>query len=149
MNKLIIVFASLILGIVSCDKNEKKVVQPEHKIVSVFFKDYESNPEKAIENIFKSSKWLELNKTQSDTVFFKLKNIVDQLGKYRGYETIKSINVGKSYKIISTIAKYDRQPIRFNFILYKPVELWQVQNFNYDLNIESELEQNITLSFDY
>jgi hypothetical protein len=149
-NKMkLLLIAIISCCIISCNQPQSKPSFKESEIVSIFFKTYEETPQKAIEDIFNSNKWLNFEKHQKDTVFLKLNNLINQLGSYQGYETIKSINVGKSYRVISAIAKYDRQPLRFNFILYKPLNKWQVQNFNFDVNTESELEQNITLSFDY
>ncbi|PQJ23482.1 hypothetical protein [Tenacibaculum sp. SG-28] len=147
MKPLLIAIVSC--NIISCCQLQSKPSFKESKIVSNFFKTYDGKPQKAIEDIFNSNKWLNFEKSQKETVFLKLNNLISQLGSYQGYETIKSINIGKSYRVISAIAKYDRQPLRFNFILYKPLDKWQVQNFNFDVNIESVLEQNITLSFDY
>lgn len=149
-NKVILLIAIVGCCILSCDKpKSNKHSFKKSEIVSNFFRAYEKEPQKAIENVFNSNKWLNFEKNQKDTVFLKLNNLISQLGAYQGYETIKSINIGKSYRVISAIAKYERQPLRFNFILYKPLNDWQVQNFNFDVNIENELEQNITLSFDY
>lgn len=35
--------------------------------------------------------------------------------------------------------KYDRQPIRFLFIFYRASEKWQLQNFRYDDDFETEI----------
>jgi hypothetical protein len=37
--------------------------------------------------------------------------------------------------------KYDRQPIRFNFLFYSPNGQWQLQNFSFDDGIDEELKE--------
>jgi hypothetical protein len=146
---LIVVITVFTLSVNSCITrvSDKKI--GKDKLVENFFETYKVMPERAIRDVYKNSKWLSANIKQADTACAQLSSIINQLGNYSGHEIIKSIKVGESYKMISTLGKYERQPIRFNFVMYKPQDKWQIQSFNFDLNIESELEQNITVAFDY
>jgi hypothetical protein len=64
---------------------------------------------------------------------------VDQLGEYYGYELITEKRAGESYIIKSFLAKYERQPLRFNFVLYKPNTKWVLQNLSFDVDVDEEL----------
>lgn len=146
-----------ILGILallnSCTplEHEKYDENTYPEIVKTFFNKYKESPETAISNVFTSSKWIEMEMSNSkkDSLVLQLKEVTDLLGKFEGYEVMKIVSAGDSYKVISTIAKYQRQPVRFNFLLYKPSEKWQIQNFTFDFNIEEELMNNTNLSFDF
>ena len=111
-------------------------------ITTDFFKLYEKSPQKAVEYIFATNKWMmDRNKDGIEKVKIQLNNFVGLLGDYYGYEKIAEKSVGESYKLVSYMIKYDRQPIRFTFIFYKPKDKWQVQNFQFDDNLDEEIEE--------
>lgn len=145
--------ASLIVFSVSCVENDKVSVdnEPVPELIANFFNEYETyTSEKAVNTIFSSNEWISLiDKNERDSLNVRLTQLTGLLGKYHNYEVIKQTTVGDSYKIVSCLAKYDRQPIRFNFILYKPSSDWQIQNFTYDFNIEDELLNAVNLSLFY
>ena len=80
-------------------------------------------------------------KSDIETVKIKLADFISGLGDYFGYEPITEKSAGESYVLKSFLVKYERQPIRFTFLLYKPNDNWQIQNFTYDTNIQGELEE--------
>lgn len=51
-------------------------------------------------------------------------------------------NIGNNLKLISYMLRYDRQPMRFTFVLYKPKNKWQVQNLNWDVDLDDEIEES-------
>lgn len=150
MIKKTLLIGSLLIITNSC-KRINEVQNENPKIVFEFFKEYDKDPDNALNNIFKSNDWLKSNisTSQKDSLVSQISSITKLLGNFNGYEILKVIDAGDSFKVISTIAKYERQPVRFNFLLYKPESEWQVQNFTYDLNIEEELMNNTNLSFDF
>ncbi|SRR5690625_125966 len=107
-------------------------------IVENFFNVYKNNSSDAIDYLFQDNKWME-------DKFEELLNLKSQLfenqkllGEFCGYEKITEQNAGKDYKQLVYLVKYERQPIRFIFELYKPKEKWIVLNFSYDFNFDSE-----------
>jgi len=78
-------------------------------------------------------------KSDIETVKIKLADFISGLGEYYGYEANTEKAAGESYVLKSFLIKYEKQPIRFTFLLYKPNESWQIQSFTYDTNIEDEL----------
>jgi len=85
---------------------------------------------------------IERNKDGIDNIKTQLTSFLGLVGEYYGYELITEKSVGKSFKLVSYMVKYDRQPMRFTFVFYKPKDKWQVQNFQYDDNLDVELEES-------
>lgn len=143
-----LIFLGLVLC--NCKMNKEEKVEETPKIIKDFFNQYDTyNAEKAIDFVLNSNKWLkEIDRVQKDSLRTNLSEMVKELGKYYTYEVIKTSDIGDSYKVVSCIAKYEMQPIRFNFVLYKAVNEWQIQNFTYDLNMEEEALRRTDLSFE-
>lgn len=115
--------------------------ETKEPISESFFKTFKKDPAQAYTDLFKDNKWMKDKQADIETVKIKLKSFLDGLGQYYGYEFIIEKAAGKSYIYKSFLVKYERQPIRFSFLLYKPDTEWQIQNFTYDTNIESEIEE--------
>jgi ABC-type transporter MlaC component len=115
--------------------------QSNEKITQAFFKTFKENPTKAYGELFENSKWMKEKKSDIETIKIKLADFISGLGEYYGYEPITEKSVGESYILKSFLVKYERQPVRFTFILYKPNESWQTQNFSYDTGISEEIEE--------
>ena len=115
--------------------------QSNENITETFFKTYKENPAKAYGNLFDNNKWMKDKKGDIETVKIKLADFISGLGEYYGYEPITEKSVGESYVLKSFLIKYERQPVRFTFLLYKRNDSWQIQNFTYDTNIDDEMEE--------
>ncbi|MBS1752244.1 MAG: hypothetical protein JST63_20270 [Bacteroidetes bacterium] len=111
------------------------------KITEKFFKTYKQSPTKAYADLFVDNKWMKDKKSDIETVKIKMNDFLSGLGDYYGYELVTEKSAGESYILKSFLIKYERQPIRFTFLLYRPNDEWQIQNFTYDTNIEGELEE--------
>ncbi|CAL2102228.1 protein of unknown function [Tenacibaculum sp. 190130A14a] len=85
---------------------------------------------------------IDRNKDGIENVKSQLTNFLGLVGDYYGHEKITDKSIGKSYKLVSYMVKYDRQPIRFTFVFYKPKDKWQVQNFRFDDNLDDELRES-------
>ena len=64
------------------------------------------------------------------------------LGKFTGYELIANRAVGPNLQLLSYLIKYEKQPLRFTFVFYKPGDNWVIQNFSFDGNLIEELEES-------
>lgn len=62
-------------------------------------------------------------------------------------ELIAKKQLGESHIITSYRVRYDRQPIRFTFHLYKPKDKWMIYSFEYDGSLSGELEESIKLNY--
>src|SRR5437879_2763681 len=104
-----------------------------------FFEVYAVKPMDAIDYIFSGTT---LNKQVKDDITAIKKNLkvtIDQGGAYNGYELITEKSVGNTLKLMSYIAKYDKQPVRFIFIYYKPKDAWKIYTFQFNTNLDEEL----------
>ena len=141
MNRKIKLLTFLIVIILST--NILKAQSTTEEITTEFFKTYEKSPQKAVDYVFGTNKWMiDRNKDGIENVKSQLTNFLGLVGDYYGYEKITEKSVGKSFKLISYMIKYDRQPMRFTFVFYKPKDKWQVQNFQFDDNLDDELEES-------
>jgi len=111
------------------------------EIIDHFFQVYKKDPSAAIDDFFSKNKWVSGKKDDITNVRVQLKNWLDQVGGYHGYELISEKTIGNSLKLYSYLVKYDREPIRFIFLLYKPADIWQPQSFTFNHNMDDELEE--------
>lgn len=58
-----------------------------------------------------------------------------------GFELLSDKSAGQSVRMITYIVKYDREPIRFSFLLYKAKDKWQVNNLSFDEDIDNDLSE--------
>ena len=116
--------------------------QPSEKdITTEFFKLYSLDPMKAFDYAFATNSWMERNQDAVDNLKNQYGNLLALIGQYHGYELITEKSIGERLKLFSFMVKYERQPIRLTFLLYKPHKTWQVQNLKYDDKLDEELEE--------
>src|ERR1043166_5236399 len=109
-------------------------------IINRFFERYsQGDVDGAFKTIFSTNKWLN-SKEKLEAIKNNLNSIVRQIDKYQGYEFITRKSVG-SVVLCSYLVKYNRQPLRFTFILYKPSNNWMLYNFEYDDKFDEELKE--------
>jgi hypothetical protein len=113
------------------------------KIIEEFFKLYkEKSSDAALDYVFGTNKWMKDSKDQIENVKFKINNtVVKAMGGYFGHELITKKTIGDKVTYFTYLVKYDRQPLRFNFLFYSPNGQWQLQNFSFDDGIDEELKE--------
>lgn len=127
--------------------NFTKAQSSINEITNEFFKVYEKNPQKAVDYIFSTNNWMSKEKNYDvENVKSQLLNFTGLVGDYYGYEKITEKSLGESLKLVSYIIKYDRQPIRFTFLFYKPKDVWKIQNFKFDDNLDAEIEESAKIN---
>ncbi|WP_435416611.1 hypothetical protein [Polaribacter aestuariivivens] len=144
MRKKITLLLLIIISVTSI--TELSAQSSEKEITTEFFRVFETEPMKAMDFAFSTNKWMERNIDGVESLKTKFKDILPLIGDYYGYEMITEKSAGNNLKLISYMLKYDRQPVRFTFVLYKPNNKWQVQNLNWDLDIDDELEESAKLN---
>jgi hypothetical protein len=113
-----------------------------NEIAEKFFSIYSKDPLKAVDYAFSTNKWFDKQKDAVVGVKNKIKNLTDLVGDYYGYELLAEKSAGPSVKILTFIAKYDREPLRFIFLMYKAKDSWRVNNFSFDEDIGDELTES-------
>lgn len=112
-------------------------------ITENFFQKFEKEGmESAIDYLFLTNKWL-IN-SQSDIEILKenLSTNLELLGDYYGYYQISKNSIGSDFILYSYLVRFDRQPLRFSILYYKPDKEWRLQNFSFDDNFSDELEES-------
>jgi hypothetical protein len=111
-------------------------------IVDDFFIEYSNgNIDKALNDIFSTNSWLNQSNEQVVNLEKQLNKIIGLLGEYHGHELVSKKSIGNSLVLYQFLVKYDRQPLRFSFLLYNSDTKWRLQNFEFDDGIEELLEE--------
>ena len=114
--------------------------QPRERITEEFFYLYEQYPTKAYTQLFQHNRWMKGHQEVMNQNKIHLRELTQGLGKYMGYELLSEKSIGTSYVMKSFLVKYERQPVRFNFVLYNPGTRWQIQSLSWDKNLKLELK---------
>ena len=143
MSKLLLSFCAVMLFAASASaQTTSPALRPQGtpaEISKKFFEIYSAKPMDALDFIF-SGETTTKDLRESITAIKKNLNATINIdGAYNGYELITEKNVGGSLKLMSYMAKYDKQPVRFVFIYYKPKDTWQVYTFEFNTNLDDEL----------
>jgi len=114
-------------------------------MIDQFFSLYTTKTtNEAIDYIFATNKWMDESKDQIEGVKLKLSSTLKLIGEYTGHNLIKKKTVGEYLTLYTFMVRYDRQPMRFNMLFYKPQDTWRLQHFSFDDNIEDELQEPAT-----
>lgn len=130
-----------IITLVVCSFSTFAQTDPQ-KMIDEFFTRYKSkSPADAVEYIFSTNKWMNDSKDQIESIKIKLNSTVKQVGDYYGYNLIAKKTVGEHLAFYTFLVRYDRQPLRYNFLFYKANDKWAILNFSYDDGIDEELKE--------
>jgi hypothetical protein len=137
MKRLILLLCPVLLFV--CIQKANAQQQTPVDISKKFFEVYATKPMDAIDQLFADVK---KNKQVNDDITAIKKNLkvtIDQDGDYNGYELITEKGIGNTVKLLSYIVKYDKQPVRFVFVFYKPKDAWKIYTFQFNTNLDEEL----------
>lgn len=95
-------------------------------IAANFFSYLETGNHKEALTSLPVNEKLESDTTITAQLLEKLDGNLTSLGKYCGYELIEQNEITDSYIIAEYLIKYLNAPRRMQFIFYKPVDEWQV-----------------------
>ena len=136
-----ITFVFVSVFIFNCKNNACGQSSPDDLIKNFFAKFEKEKPDSAIDGIYATNKFNIGLKTEIKNMESKLAESIVPFGKYQGNEFIVKKSVGESFVIYSYLIKYEREPIRFLFVFYKPKNDWLLYSFSYDSKLEDELKE--------
>lgn len=121
---------------------------PEN-LVNTFFELYRSRgPVTAVDYIFANNPYIFEKQESIQSLKTKISNLEKMLGKERGSFMVQNQDFEGTIRVITYIVKFDRQPLRFSFVFYKPADRWLTYQFNFDDAIDdSILKEAKTLNF--
>lgn len=131
--------------IVSC--SSPKADNTSQKTIDAFFFEYQSDVDNAINNLFTTNSLIDIDNEQIADLKKQLNTSISSLGQFNGVDFINRHTTGNSLEIYSYLVKYDKQPMRFQFTLYKPKDKWMIYNFQYDFKLNDELIKSSQLYF--
>lgn len=118
------------------------------QLIKNFFDTFPINPDKAIDDLYATNPWSVTIKDGIERIKNEVNSYtVDSMGEYYGYELITRKEASNSFVLFSYIIKYDRQPLRFSFLLYKPNTIWRLYSFKIDGELSIEIEEAAKLYF--
>lgn len=134
-NILILLVALLLSSSAYCQQ------KTEAELLDQFFETYEKNPIKAIDNLYKTTKWIDRKGDEVENLKARILQIIELIGGYHGEEFITKEYYGSSFVSYIYVMKYDRQPIRFTFDFYKPNDTWFIFSFRFDDSLNDDLRE--------
>lgn len=118
-------------------------------LIEKFFNDYENKGAKlALEELYRTNDWTSRIQDQVDDIKNKLSNFNEDLvGKYHGHVFLDKIEAADCFTIQTYLLKFDRQPLRLTFKLYKPNDKWILYSFSFDDSLDEDLEKALNLKY--
>ena len=132
-----IIFILFLLFFISCSEKEETA----KLLVINFFEIYETKGiNDAVDNIFQTNEHIiQQSPDKIESIKETWCSLVKEIGNYHGYEIISEYSLGKCLIHYCCVVKYEKQPVRFNFIFYKYSDKWVIYSFNFDNNIIDEV----------
>lgn len=97
----------------------------------------------AVDGVYGSNPWIDLNGDAVKNVRNQLLNINSLVGGFNGQVMLNETLVKDVYAHVTYLALFDRQPVRMEFQYYKPKDRWMVFSFAFDVKWDEELEQAV------
>ena len=137
MKKILLTLCPLLLFMYAAKAQAQE--QNPTDISKKFFEIYAAKPMDAIDYLFADVKKIKQVSDDITAIKKNLKMTIDQDGVNNGYELITEKSVGANLKLQSYMVKYDKQPVRFIFIYYRPKDVWKIYTFQFNTNMDEEL----------
>ncbi|MCX7953685.1 MAG: hypothetical protein N3A01_00680 [Bacteroidales bacterium] len=128
---------TLLLGTIIKSKSQQT---PEMVADSFFYYFKNKNIESAIKYIFSTNKYLVQFPEVVNTLKAKFDKALPILGNFHQYQLYLKKEITNNFVQLGYLMIFDRQPIKILFLLYKPVDKWQIQDMRFDDKLEDVIE---------
>ncbi|MEM1215295.1 MAG: hypothetical protein AAGJ82_06405 [Bacteroidota bacterium] len=119
-------------------------------IIDGFFERLENTgTDDALDYIYGTNPWMSMNQDAVKNLKNQMSSLNDEtyIGKLHGHDLITTESIGPRFLLYSYLLRYDRQPIRFTFLFYRPSEEWRLHAFEFDGNVDEELKESAKIYF--
>ena len=114
-----------------------------NKEIESFFALYEQGEiSRAIDSIYSSNRWIDSSSDAVMNLKGQFSSMSQMVGAYLGKERIGVHDYGGRLLMVTYLALYERQPIRMEFMFYRPKDNWIIYSFSFDDNSDEELKMS-------
>ena len=111
------------------------------KEIEKFFSLYEKGEiSKAVDNIYSTNRWIDSSSDAVMNLKGQIASMSQMVGEYLGKERVGVHSYGERLLMVTYLALYERQPIRMEFMFYRPKDNWIIYSFSFDDNTDEELK---------
>jgi soluble cytochrome b562 len=110
------------------------------KEIDKFFKLYEEGKiVEAVDSIYSTNKWMGNKSDEIQNVKTQMQNLQTLVGEYHGKVKLGEESLEDRLTYISYLTMFERQPVRLEFVFYRPKDKWIIYSYSFDDNIDEEL----------
>ena len=110
------------------------------KEIDKFFKLYEEGKiVEAVDSIYSTNKWMGNKSDEIQNVKTQMQNLQNLVGEYHGKVKLGEESLEDRLTYISYLTMFERQPVRLEFVFYRPKDKWIIYSYSFDDNIDEEL----------
>jgi hypothetical protein len=123
-----------------------------NKEIDNFFSLYEKGEiSKSVDSIYSTNRWIDPSSDAVMNLKGQFSSMSQIVGTYVGKERIGVHSYSERLLMVTYLMLYERQPIRLEFMFYRPADSWIIYSFSFDDNTDQELKmsarEEITRSF--
>jgi hypothetical protein len=134
--------ALTILLLIFCFSFSVSAQSNPQQLIDRFFNQYtQISPISALDYLFGTNKYLNQNQDGLSTIKNSLNGLLEVIGPYKDFELFDQNDLGTHYRRYRYLVRYERQPLIFTFIVYRPDTQWLFQNFVYDTDLEILMQE--------
>jgi len=137
MKKALLIL-TIITGLIAFSNNKLQAQATADELMDGFFTIFDEDVNQAIDYLFATNPLIDNKQAGIKAIKERLELSRKLLGNFYGWELVSIYHAGDSYAKYIYSLKYERQPVKFEIVLYKANNTWKVQNVNFQDDIETE-----------
>ena len=101
--------------------------------IEKFFSLYEKGEiNRAIDSIYSTNRWIDSSSDAVMNVKGQFSSMSQVVGAYLGKERVGVHSYAERLLLVTYLVLYERQPIRLEFMFYRPKNAWIIYRFSFD-----------------